>query len=595
MVRLLHVCDYLVGVDQRRRWAALVVLAFAVSILEAVGALLVFALLGLVTSPSTSVNVPLLGQLSPETVGGSRSNLLLLTTAFVAAFFLVRGVVFFIQTYALHRLANNAGVRLSRRLLESYLHMPYVHHLQRNSAEMIRNAHESVDVIARFVFVPAVTLAAQALLVLGIALVLLVTAPLVTLLAVVVLGPLVALILRLTQPRLALLGNESQDMANASLKAAQQSLHGVRDVILLGRQAEFEAEFTRRRARLARAYYLQATLVGLPRVALETVFVLFVLAFIAVTAATVESVSGAFAILGLFAYAVLRLLPALNQTLSSLSYLKYGMAAAEDVYTDLVALENTTTVATPEDEVAPLPLRHAIEVAGVTFTYPGALEPALRTVDLIVRRGESIGIVGPTGGGKSTLVDIMIGLLEPDAGLVSVDGLDVASHRAAWQRNIGVVNQSVFLLDDSLRTNIAFGVPDAEVDDTLISEAVALAQLEDFVSSLPEGLDTFVGERGMRISGGQRQRVAIARALYRHPAVIVFDEGTSALDNVTEAELVRALEGLRGDRTLLHVAHRLTTVKGCDRIIVVDGGHVVEEGTYDELLTSDTALRRLLG
>jgi ATP-binding cassette, subfamily B, bacterial PglK len=229
----------------------------------------------------------------------------------------------------------------------------------------------------------------------------------------------------------------------------------------------------------------------------------------------------------------------------------------------------------------------------VTFTYEGALRPALRDIDLCLPAGEAIGIVGPSGAGKSTLVDLLLALLHPTAGRVLAGGVDLARDRRAWQRRIGYVPQAVYLADDSLRRNIAFGLDDAEIDPDRLWRAVRLAQLERFVTALPDGLDTRVGERGVRLSGGERQRVAIARALYGEPRVLVLDEATAALDNRTEQEVAAAIEALAGDRTLIIVAHRLSTVRHCNRLVLLRDGRIEEIGPYDDLLARSATFRAL--
>jgi len=220
----------------------------------------------------------------------------------------------------------------------------------------------------------------------------------------------------------------------------------------------------------------------------------------------------------------------------------------------------------------------------VSFVYADAPRAALQDVNIVIRRGESVGIVGPTGAGKSTLVDVLLGLLTPTSGRVLLDGEDLRGKERAWQRQVGYVPQDPYLLDDTLRRNIAFGVPDSVIDEQRVARASALAQLDEFVRQLPEGIETVIGEDGVRLSGGQRQRVAIARALYQDPAVLVFDEATAALDNQTEREVTRAIAALHGQRTLIVIAHRLSTVEDCDRLIFLQDGLVAAIGRYDELL-----------
>ena len=226
----------------------------------------------------------------------------------------------------------------------------------------------------------------------------------------------------------------------------------------------------------------------------------------------------------------------------------------------------------------PLPFELGLSIEGVSFRYEGADRDTLTNVCLHIRPGESIGIAGATGSGKTTLIDLIARLLQPAAGRIMVDGQDLREHTREWQCSLGVVSQTVFLIDDTIRRNVALGVFEQHIDDRRVEEVIRLACLEDFVRSLPEGLETTVGERGVRLSGGQRQRVAVARALYRRPQVLILDEGTAALDTTTESRLLDGLSSLRGTLTVVHVAHRLSTLEKCDRVLHVEGGRVAEVG-----------------
>jgi ATP-binding cassette subfamily C protein len=234
-----------------------------------------------------------------------------------------------------------------------------------------------------------------------------------------------------------------------------------------------------------------------------------------------------------------------------------------------------------------------VDIAHLSYTYDGSPRPVLSDISLTIRHGETIGIVGPTGAGKSTLIDLLLGLLSPSAGHIFSDGQDIALFSRSWRKKIGYVPQSIFLIDDTIRRNIALGMEDNEINERQVWNAIRLAQLEHYVHSLPLGLNTIVGERGVRLSGGQRQRIAIARALYHDPELLMFDEATSALDNQTEREVIQAIETLRGKKTLVIVAHRLSTVRACDLLVFLKEGRIVDHGAFDELLTRNEDFRRL--
>jgi ABC-type multidrug transport system fused ATPase/permease subunit len=284
-------------------------------------------------------------------------------------------------------------------------------------------------------------------------------------------------------------------------------------------------------------------------------------------------------VVGLFAATAFRVLPSVNKVVGSRQLLKVSRNAIETIYGDLhlPVLERRTS------EVTPLGFE-VLNVQSLTFNYEGIADSVLNNVNVHIQKGEAVGFVGQSGSGKSTLIDIMLGLLEPQSGSVLINGQKISQVKTAWQKSIGYIPQAIFLMDDSLRRNIAIGIADNQIDEIAIRDALKSAQLEDFVASLPEGLDTVVGERGVRLSGGQRQRIGIARALYHRPSVLVLDEATSSLDTETEHGVMQAVQALQGDKTVIIVAHRLSTVEYCDRLYRLDAGRIVDEGTFDEVM-----------
>ena len=590
LVSIIRGAVRLISTGSRGRWAALIVVAVVASAVELIGALLVFLLLTLIADPTGAIDMPFVGDIRGRLPGVDDEVLLLTLSAAMAVFFLLRPAIHLFKAYAQNRVAYNFGARLSSDLGRGYLSMPYAFHLQRNSSALIRNSYQAVDELVHQIYLPLVRIVAESILVLAMLSLLIVLAPVATALAVLLLGGAALALAMVIQPRLKRLGERAHRIQKETLGLLQQSLHGIRDIKILGRERSFSDQYERGRLKLSRIKYLRATAAVLPRDVLETTLTLFILVFFALSIIGGVGTESVLSVLGLFAYAGLRLQPALHTIVSGINNLKFASAPLDDIAADIASIR--ATMRRPQARET-LELRDRWDVEEVSFTYEGADRPALEEVTLTIAPGEVVGICGPTGGGKTTLVDVMTGLLEPTSGRVSVDGRDLREYDREWQRNLGVVPQMVFLTDESLRHNIALGVPRREVDETAVREAVELAQLSSFVDSLPAGLDTVVGERGVRVSGGQRQRIAIARALYRRPQVLIFDEGTSALDNQTEAEVMRALERLRGDHTIVLVAHRLSTVRNCDRIVFLDKGRIAGLGTYDVLAETNAGFRRL--
>jgi ATP-binding cassette, subfamily B, bacterial PglK len=592
-VRTLRRADRLLGGQQRGRWVLLVVLALIVTAFEALGAVLIYALLTTVTGDVGNLRVPGLGQLGHLFPQTDAQTLQVLTAAAVAGFFLLRSVVVVGQYYIQARIVQNAGARLANHLVRGYLALPYLTHTQLNSAELVRNAFDSVQNLVTGVLKPAVEVMAELVLVIGLAVLLLVVAPQTTLIAAVVMLPAVWVLQAIVQPKLKRLGRCSQDARQETLRAMQQALSAVRDVRLLGREASFSRSFATQRWRMARAEYLRTALSEIPRTLIETVLVVVVVVILLVAVLYGDNIEGLLSTLGIFAYAALRLQPSLRKMVQGLNHVRFGSAIVEDLSTDRIRVDAVLNAPRVQTAGEGTTFEHAVEFRGVIFRYSEDAPPALRGIDLTIRCGEFVGVCGPTGGGKSTLIDLFVGLLQPSEGQIVIDGSLLGAHPAWWYAQIGVVSQHLALLDESLRRNIAFGLDDDEVDEVALADAIRRAQLTDVVSGLPNGLNTVLGERGVRLSGGQRQRVAIARALYRRPSVIILDEGTSALDSATELALMEAIEELKVGRTVVSVAHRISTVRHADRIVVVADGRIAGKGTYQELVRDNELFRKL--
>jgi len=574
----------------RWRWAALIPLALAAAAAEAVGAGAAFGLITILGDPARAAALPVAAWVYPYLPAHDNRSVVLAFTLLVISFYVARNLLLAGVTWAQERALNASVAELSHRLFAAYLAAPYDFHFRRNSAALIRRVTDGVHSVFRGVLGSLVTIATEALVVAGLVVVLGVTAPGVTLVAVVVVGGLLSVPLMLSRRAAARWGRAVQLIDTAILQTLQQSLGAVKEVKLTGREAFFLGQLGERVPAAARLRLRFLTLGASLRMAVETVFVCGLL-LVSLLITLRHEPSGVLPLLGLYAYAGFRVIPSANRIMLYVTELRYSRAWIHDLCDDLAALE--TEPPNADRAADAIRFSRTLALESVSYTYAGEREPVLLGVDLTIGRGESVGIVGSSGAGKSTLVDVLLGLLTPTAGRITVDGRDIRSALRSWQRHIGYVPQEPFLLDDTLRRNVAFGIADAEIDDRRVESALRLAQLADFVTTLPDRLDTLLGERGTRLSGGQRQRVAIARALYHEPEVLVFDEATSALDSPTERELIAALEALHGVKTLVVIAHRLTTVRRCDRLAVLRDGRVAAIGSYDELLARDAGFREL--
>jgi ATP-binding cassette subfamily C protein len=578
--------------DLRRRSIWLILMGIFAAALEATGALGIFWLIGIVSSPGTAVQLPLVGALA-ETIGFNGEPFWIIWCAIgVMAFYGFKNAVLMWHYYQQVKLPHDAYVRVSTALLRYYLETTYAFHFDRNSAEVVRNMMESVDIVFRTVLINALTLGSEIMVVVAMLAILVAVSPSH---AIIVSGSVAVLtwgMLRLTHRRMASWGAVVQSQHMQLIKVLNQGLGAIKEVKVLNREGYFVEQYRKLRDRQSQVMRYFESFQNLPLFVLEVALTFALGGLIILLSLHERDQASTIPLLGLYAYSGFRLMPALARIAAKLQRLSFGAAAVNEVYADYSALQRD--IAAVPINLAPLPFGREIRIDNVVYTYPKAPRPALNGVSLTIPRGTSVGIVGASGGGKSTLIDILLGLLIPDSGQVLVDGKPVLSSLRAWQRNLGYVPQSHYLLDDTLRRNIAFGVADGEIDEAAVMEALRMAQLIDLVATLPQGLDTQIGERGIRLSGGQRQRIVIARALYRQPQVLVFDEATSELDNLTEVEIASEIEELSGQKTIVIIAHRMTTVRNCDFIVFLVAGRVVDTGTYEELLARNSDFRRVV-
>jgi ABC-type multidrug transport system fused ATPase/permease subunit len=494
--------------------------------------------------------------------------------------YLSKAAVVLLTAYRGARFVRQLDRSICERLFRMYLTQPWACHLRRNSADMIRN----ITSVAGIADACASTLnaLAETLILAGVGAVLLWLDPVATLVVGMLAAASTWLLDRVFKQRSRRWGELRHDYHGRLTKTVHQGLGGVKDAKMRGCENHFFEQFSRHAAMVAAVSERQSFVFVVPRLWHELVGVAALCLLTLILMWQGKPLESFIPTLGVFAAAGFRMLPSVNRLSTALQLMNYWGPTVDTVVGEL----GQEHLALPTGDAEPVPFRDRIVLDGVGFAYEGAAIAALEAVNLSIPHGSAVGIVGASGAGKSTLVDVILGLLPPSKGRVLIDGVDLTGRERGWQRSVGYVPQSIYLCDDTIRANVAFGIDEASIDDAAVSRAIRAAQLDDFVTSLPEGLNTFVGERGVRLSGGQRQRIGIARALYHDPQLLVLDEATSALDTETERGVMGAVEALHGAKTLVIVAHRLSTVENCDVLYRLEKGRIVRSGSFHEVAHS---------
>jgi len=507
-----------------------------------------------------------------------KSQLIQLAVGLMLAVYVFKNVFLAASTWIQRGFLTRVTSRIAARILEVYIRQPYAFHLRKNSSTLIRNTQDASMLVAGGVE-PMLTILTEGLIAFALFTVLVVVEPVGTICVIGVLLFATFIFQKFFDQKLQRWGALRQIQKGSIIQTIQQGLGAVKDVQVLGREEWFVNEHRERQTLDANLLRRINTVQAVPRLWLEVMAMAGLAGLVAIMLASGKDIDKIIPTVGLFAVTSFKVLPSINKLVSSKQTLKVSRSTIETIHHDL---DLPITVNSPNHKVD-FQFKNVV-VDQLDFEYEQSESLVLSNINIKISSGEAVGFVGQSGSGKSTLIDIMLGLLEPQNGSVLINGQTIENVKQSWQKQIGYIPQTIFLLDDSLRRNIAIGIADSEIDELAIVEALKSAQLEDFVASLPEGLDTVVGERGVRLSGGQRQRIGIARALYHRPSVLVLDEATSSLDTETEHGVMQAVQALQGDKTVIIVAHRLSTVEYCDRLYRLDAGRIVDEGTFDEVM-----------
>lgn len=587
--------------DLRERWqvVGLLCLMLVGTFLEALGVGLILPLITALEKPEVLNNVIFWRAESiPLSLQEQRFWLIVISAGF-GGLYLVKNVYLTFSSYIQIKFLIRKQLKFSTRLFNNYLFKPYTFHLQHNTSTLIQRINAEVSVLFTGVLFHLLVFVAEVAVVTAIVGLLIANEPLISLVVVACLSVLTLGFYKLLRRRISHAGKVRLEYGQKITQNLLEGLGAVKEVKVLQREKFFLDDFVHNfQISQASSMFLLVANV-LPRFYIETLAIISLVLIIVVGLLQDNAISSILPTVSLFAVAAFRLMPSVGRLMGSMNSVIYSIHAVDAIYDDYLETTYAATLdvgqnsSAAESTPSMQGLRQEIQLLDVDYQYPKSDNKSLNGISLKIKQGEMVGFVGASGAGKTTVIDVILGLLKPDQGDVQVDGQSIYENLGDWQRQIGYIPQAMFLSDDTLRNNIAFGLSADVIDETALKTAVRAAQLEDFAAELPQGLDTMVGERGVRLSGGQRQRIGIARALYHNPSVLVMDEATAALDNQTEAGVMEAVQAFSGEKTILIIAHRLSTVMNCDRLYLLEKGRVIATGTYGELLETSPQFRAM--
>ncbi|NER29313.1 MAG: ATP-binding cassette domain-containing protein [Symploca sp. SIO1C4] len=583
-----------------RQELLLLLFVFALSsVLEAIGIGLVGPFLSLASNPNSIHKISLLTWTYRQLNLQSTSHFIPVIAIGIAIIFCIKSFLYFLaRTYIFYFSFNQKKILMSR-LLNSYLAVGYTFHLNKNTASLINNIIVETQQFTNGYILPLLNAVANFVVIFALLLLLAKTNSLLLVMILGVLLPTFLLFQRLGD-RFKKWGKIRSQSNQGMIRVINHGLGGLKETRIIGCESYFQEQMNQEARNFARAATLFQSSQVLPRILIETALIIFLMLFISLSLLFFEqNIQDLTAVMGVFAIAAMRLIPATSMFVQSMAKMRNSSYALDMLYLDLKEIEKQevdkimklrvsskidSSVISKKDDNQAMSFVNLVEMKNITYRYPGNSETAIENISLSIKKGQSIALIGKSGAGKTTLVDIILGLLEPESGDIQVDHVSIYDNLRSWQNLIGYIPQSIFLMDDTIERNIAFGVPDKFIDARKMNKAIKTAQLTELIEQLPNGIKTGIGERGVRLSGGQRQRIGIARALYHEREILVLDEATSALDSGTELLISEAINSLAGTKTLIIIAHRLSTVEHCDCVYMLEGGRIIQSGSYQEVV-----------
>jgi ABC-type multidrug transport system fused ATPase/permease subunit len=566
-----------------------------ISVLEVFGTGMIGPFIAVATNPGLIKTNYWLSLIYQQLNVRSEQQFLMALGVLVLVAFYIKAFLSFKSQETVFKFGYTLKGELSYTLLKAYLEAPYSFHLRVNSATLIQNIIGTTDNVCIGVVMPFLTSISNFVIVLAL-IVLLIKASSIAFLLVAILLPVVFVLIKSLKSRLAFWSQEGWAASAEMIRILNHGLGGLKETRVIGCEPYFEKQMEIQTKRFSKNLTLAQGYGNLPRFVIEAFMITFLVSFtLLFLQLNQEGGKNLTAILGIFALASIRLLPAVSNLVSNVNTFRANTFAIDKLFFDLKeielgkALPNFISDAPSQSLLSVshepiLAFKEDITFNKVTFRYPNASKRSLDQISLKIKKGQSIGLIGKSGAGKTTLVDVFLGLFSPQSGDIQVDGVSIYKDLRSWQNLLGYVPQSIFLMDDTLERNIAFGVPEHLINREKLMKAIEMAQLSEVVDQLPDGVKTVVGERGVLLSGGQRQRVGIARVLYHEREILVFDEATAALDTETEQLITDATKALSGTKTIIIIAHRLSTIKHCHRIYQLEQGKIIKSGSYQEVI-----------
>ena len=573
--------SFLLSSSLKRRLIVLLILMFIGMLFEMAGIGILIPVLGLLLNSNIRLDYPILQPYLHILGDPSDSQLALWGMLALVLFYLIKSVYLGYFGWRQSKFIAHLSMEMVQDLFYGYINQPYIFHLQRNSAQLIRNLQTEVSqflTLSQAILMLSLELA----VVFGITVLVIITEPVGAFSVSLFLFFSVYLFQRLTGKKLLSWGKIRQDQGELINQHLFQGLGGIKDVKFSGREKYFVDQLYIHNYESSKITIKYLTMGLIPRLFLEFFAVIGIAGITTIMILQNKSIDLLIPTLGLFAAAAFRLIPSVSRIMNSFQSIRFLQPVVNVLYDEFYLIRNTNIQQIPCDKLS---FSKKLTLKGINFSYTNASLKTLENINIIINRGETVGFMGPSGSGKSTLVDVILGLLTPETGDIYLDGQNIECNVRGWQDQIGYVPQNVYLTDDTIYRNVAFGIVKEKIDHKAVERAIKSAQLEELVESLPNGLETFVGERGIRLSGGQRQRIGIARALYHDPEVLVLDEATSSLDTLNESGVMQAVRELKGEKTILIVAHRLSTINICNRIYKISHGKIVDEGIPEEMLS----------